>query len=110
MSESEFAKRPTEALSDSDVWSRFMAAALMAAPHAPADKLATTADEALVEYRRRRAVGGVLAEDYDVPGERDAATPQPFVPRVEGDAVRYDIPATTPVPDASESPFSPPAE
>jgi hypothetical protein len=110
MSDKDFAERPAPSASDSDVWSRFMAAALMAAPHAPADKLATTADEALVEYRRRRASGGLLAEDSDVSRDTEAATPQPFVGHVEGDSVGYEIPATTPLPDASESPLSPPVE
>jgi hypothetical protein len=93
-------------LSDADVWARFMAAALMAAPHAPADKLATTADEALVEYRRRCASGGSLA-----PGASAAeavATRQPFGGHVDGDAVHYDIPPTTPKTDKADSPFSPP--
>jgi hypothetical protein len=44
--------------SDADAWLRFMAAALSAAPHAPADKLAVTADEALAEYQKRRQPDG----------------------------------------------------
>jgi hypothetical protein len=46
--------------SDAAVWARFMAATLSAAPHAPVDKLAATADEALLEYRKRRRSEGVF--------------------------------------------------
>jgi hypothetical protein len=48
--------------SDADAWIRFMAASLSAAPHAPVEKLAVAADEALAEYRARRAPGGVLGD------------------------------------------------
>ena len=53
-------KIPQDVPSDAEAWIRFMAAALSAAPHAPADKLAATADEALAEYRKRRQPEGIL--------------------------------------------------
>ncbi len=53
----------TQALQgDAEAWVRFMAAALSAAPHAPVEKLAAAADEALAEYRARRAPGGLLSD------------------------------------------------
>jgi hypothetical protein len=56
---------------DADAWIRFMAASLAAAPHAPVEKLAAAADEALAEYRARRAPGGLLS---------DAPAPAPAPP------------------------------
>ena len=44
-----------------EAWVRFLAAALSAAPHAPIDKLALTADDALGEYLKRLQPGGRLS-------------------------------------------------
>ena len=52
---------PHDESNDAEAWIRFMAATLSAAPHAPVDKLAATADEALAEYRKRRRPEGVLS-------------------------------------------------
>lgn len=45
---------------DAEAWIRFMAATLSAGPHVPLETLAMRADDALAEYRKRRAAGGLL--------------------------------------------------
>jgi hypothetical protein len=93
-----------------EVWVRFMAAALSAAPHAPADKLATTADEAFAEYQRRAGAGGFAVGDGGEPNAASGATATPFVARAEGDDVTYEATAEAPDDKAIDSPFRPPVE
>jgi hypothetical protein len=45
---------------EAEAWIRFMAAALSAGPHVPVETLAVRSDDALAEYRKRCAAGGLL--------------------------------------------------
>jgi hypothetical protein len=93
-----------------EAWMRFMAAALSAAPHAPADKLAATADEALAEYQNRQAVGRFVQRGADGSGAAEGTDATPFVARVEGDLVAYEPNDEAPDDDDINSPFRPSAE
>jgi hypothetical protein len=88
-----------------EVWSRFMAAALSAAPHAPIDKLAAIADEALAEYRSRVADSGFEESAHD-PTARSSTTATPFVAHVEGEQVTYE-PTAGATDDDIDTPFKP---
>ena len=88
-----------------EVWSRFMAAALSAAPHAPIDKLAAIADEALAEYRNRVADSG-FEESAHAPAAPSSTTATPFVAHVEGEQVTYE-PTAEATDDDIDSPFQP---
>ena len=89
---------------------RFMAAALTAAPHAPAEKLAATADDALAEYVRRAAAGCFEARGKGETNAASGATATPFVADVEDDQVRYEPTSEAPDDEEIDSPFRPPAE
>jgi hypothetical protein len=91
-----------------EVWSRFMAAALSAAPHAPIDKLAAIADEALAEYRKRIA-DSVFDESAHDPKAPSSTTATPFVAHVEGEHVTYE-PTAEATGDDIDTPFKPTAD
>ena len=78
-----------------ETWTRFMAAALAAAPLAPVDTLAARADEALAEYQQRRDSGAPAAG-----ADQPEATATPFVASVEKDSVTYE--PTSAAPDDEE--------
>ena len=92
-----------------EVWVRFMAAALSAAPHAPAEKVAAIADEALGEYRRRLDSGRFEHGSGDGAGASSGATATPFVAQPDGDHVTYEPTAEAPTEDEIDSPFRPPS-
>jgi hypothetical protein len=92
------------------VWVRFMAAALAASPHAPIDKLGTTADDALAEYQRRVAAGRFDSRGGEEPASAGGATAAPFESHIEGGKVTYEPTAAAPDDDDIDSPFRPPAE
>jgi hypothetical protein len=89
-----------------ETWTRFMSAALTAAPHAPVDVLAARADEALAEYRQRLEPGA-SGGNGDPGGHHADATQTPFVAIVEEDSVRYEPTSTAPDEDEIDSPFRP---
>jgi hypothetical protein len=85
-----------------ETWTRFMTAALAAAPHAPIDTLAARADEALAEYRQRRDSGASPAS-----ADHPEATATPFIASVEEDSVTYEPTSTAPDDEEIDSPFRP---
>ena len=92
-----------------DVWTRFMAAALSAAPHAPAEKVAAIADEALAEYRRRLDSGRLEHGNQDGGGASHGASATPFVAQADNDHVTYEPTAEAPTEEEIDSPFRPPS-
>jgi hypothetical protein len=92
-----------------EVWTRFMAAALSAAPHAPAEKVAAIADEALAEYRRRLDSGRLEHGNHDGGGASEGATATPFVAQSDDDHVTYEPTAEAPTEEEIDSPFRPPS-
>jgi hypothetical protein len=92
-----------------EVWVRFMAAGLSAAPHAPADKVAAIADEALAEYRRRLDAGRFEHGSEDGTNASSGATATPFVAQTGDDHVTYEPTAEAPTEEEIDSPFRPPS-
>jgi hypothetical protein len=93
-----------------EAWTRFMSAALAAAPHVPAEKLAATADGALAEYQRRVAAGQFEAAAAGRSTAAAGADATPFVPNVNGEQVTYSPTAEAPDAEDIDSPFAPPSE
>jgi hypothetical protein len=91
---------------DIETWTRFMSAALAAAPHAPIDTLAARADEALAEYRQRRD-SGKLAGRADRGARPSGTTEAPFVAVVGDGSVRYEPTSTAPDDEEIDSPLKP---